>query len=50
MKAVLDRDEHGGLIRKAGIMAIVLAGGEVKTGDPINTVLPDLPHQALQPV
>jgi MOSC domain-containing protein YiiM len=50
MKAVLDRDEQGGLIRKAGIMAIVLAGGEVKPGDPINTVLPDLPHQALQSV
>jgi MOSC domain-containing protein YiiM len=33
MAAVLDRDEHGALVRKAGVMAIVLAGGEVRPGD-----------------
>jgi MOSC domain-containing protein YiiM len=30
MAAVLDRDEHGNLVRKAGIMTIVLEGGEVR--------------------
>src|SRR6266404_2119903 len=35
MAATLDRDEEGNLIRKAGIMAVVLAGGEVRPGDPI---------------
>jgi MOSC domain-containing protein YiiM len=50
MAAVLDRDEHGELIRKAGIMAIVLADGEVRPGDPIIVELPPEPHQALQPV
>jgi len=29
MKAVLDRDEDGGLVRKAGVMAVVVASGMV---------------------
>ncbi|HEV2564930.1 MAG TPA: MOSC domain-containing protein, partial [Microvirga sp.] len=33
MKAVLGRDAHGNLVRKSGIMAIVLEGGEVRSGD-----------------
>lgn len=47
MAATLDRDERGGLVRKAGIMGIVLAGGEIRPGDPIRTELPRLPHRAL---
>ncbi len=50
MAAVLERDEHGTLIRKAGIMAIVLAGGEVRPGDSITVELPPPPHRALEPV
>jgi MOSC domain-containing protein YiiM len=50
MKATLDRDAEGNLIRKAGIMGIVLAGGEVGEGDPIRVELPPLPHSPLQPV
>lgn len=50
MAAVLERDEHGALIRKAGIMAIVLAGGEVRPGDPITVELPPQPHRPLEPV
>lgn len=50
MAAVLGRDEHGALIRKAGIMAIVLAGGEVRPGDPIIVELPPAPHRSLEPV
>jgi MOSC domain-containing protein YiiM len=34
MAAVLDRDEHDELVRKSGVMAIVLAGGEGRAGDP----------------
>src|SRR4051794_28049442 len=30
MAAVLDRDEHGELVRKSGVMAVVLAGGDVR--------------------
>jgi MOSC domain-containing protein YiiM len=50
MQAVLDHDEHGGLIRKAGVMSIVVAGGEVRPGDAIHVELPPEPHQPLKPV
>ena len=50
MKAVLDRDEQGRLVRKAGVMATVLAGGEIRPGDPISVELPALPHAPLEPV
>lgn len=50
MAAVLDRDEQGALIRKAGVMAIVLAEGEVRPGDSITVDLPPEPHRPLQPV
>jgi MOSC domain-containing protein YiiM len=49
-KAVLDRDEEGKLVRKAGIMSIVITGGEVRPGDPIRVELPAEPHTALEPV
>jgi MOSC domain-containing protein YiiM len=48
MAAVLGRDEHGRLIRKAGVMGIVLAGGEVRPGDSIIVELPPEPHQSLE--
>lgn len=50
MRAVLDRDADGGLVRKAGIMAIVLRGGEVRTGDPIEVRPPEGEHRPLRPV
>jgi len=50
MKAVLDRAPDGSLVRKAGIMSIVLAGGEVRAGDPIEIELPAGPHHGLEPV
>jgi MOSC domain-containing protein YiiM len=50
MAATLERDEHGNLIRKAGVMGVVLAAGEVRAGDPIQVELPPEPHRALEPV
>jgi MOSC domain-containing protein YiiM len=50
MAAVLDRDREGNLIRKAGIMTIVLQGGEVKPDDVIKVGLPSAPHQRLEVV
>src|SRR3954468_18170473 len=50
MAAVLDRDEHGELVRKSGVMAVVLAGGDVLAGDPIVIELPPGPPQPLGPV
>ena len=50
MNATLARDADGNLIRKAGIMGIVVAGGEVCEGDPIEIELPTEPHLPLVPV
>lgn len=50
MAATLGRDEHGNLVRKAGVMAIVIADGEVRPGDSIGIELPPEPHRSLAPV
>ncbi|MGV3636638.1 MAG: MOSC domain-containing protein [Flavobacteriales bacterium] len=50
MAAVLDRAPDGSLIRKAGIMGIVLRGGTVKPGDRIEMELPVPPFVALERV
>jgi len=47
MAAVLDRDENDGLVRKAGVMGIVLTGGPVLPGDEIAVDLPPEPHECL---
>jgi MOSC domain-containing protein YiiM len=48
--AVLDRDAEGRVVRKAGVMSVVLEGGEVVPGDPIIVELPPEPHLPLAPV
>lgn len=50
MKAVLGRDEHGQVVRLAGIMSIVLTGGDVRPGDPITITTPDGEHRPLETV
>lgn len=50
LDAVLDKDEDGNLVRKAGIMAIVIAGGDVRPNDSILVELPSGAHEPLQPV
>ncbi len=50
MQACLSRDADGGLVLKAGIMAIVLAGGDVRPGDAITVEIPPGPHRRLQRV
>jgi MOSC domain-containing protein YiiM len=50
MEALLDRAKDGTLIRKGGIMAIVLTSGIVKAGDRVTCVTFDGPHLPLQPV
>ncbi len=49
MGAVLDRDADGNLIRKAGIMSVVITGGRVSAGDPIVVESPPV-HTPLAPV
>ncbi|MEX0762272.1 MAG: MOSC domain-containing protein [Dehalococcoidia bacterium] len=50
MAATLGRDQCGNLIRKAGVMGIVLSGGDVRPGDSIHVELPPAPHRPLEPV
>lgn len=50
LKEVLDKDAAGNLIRKAGVMAIVLQGGTVRPGDQIHLKHPAEPHRPLEPV
>ena len=50
MKAVLDRDAAGNLVRKAGIMGVVVRGGELRPGDAIRVEAPAGPVHPLEPV
>src|SRR4051812_42736578 len=50
MQAVLDHDAVGNLVRKAGVMAVVVADGPVRMGDTVRVDLPPLPHEPLRPV
>ncbi|MBK7683618.1 MAG: MOSC domain-containing protein [Bacteroidetes bacterium] len=50
MNAVLDKDDQGNLIRKAGIMGIVLQGGDVFVGDEILIQFPNHPYEKLEKV
>jgi MOSC domain-containing protein YiiM len=50
MRAVLDRDDAGRLVRRAGVMAVVVAGGDVRPGDAIGVALPPGPRVALDRV
>src|SRR5262245_56762852 len=50
MAATLDRRADGSLVRKAGVMSIVVSAGEVRPGDQIRVELPSGAHTPLEPV
>ncbi len=50
MKAVLDRDADGNVVRKSGVMGVVITGGEVRPDDAVRVELPAGEQRALQPV
>ena len=50
MAATMDKDADGNLVRKAGIMSIVIAEGDVRPGDAVGVELPTMPHRPLLPV
>ena len=50
MRELVTRDDSGQVVRKAGVMAVVLAGGRVAADDEVVVELPDGEHEALQPV
>ena len=50
MAATIARREDGSILYKAGVMAVVLAAGEVRPGDPIEITLPAGEARRLAPV
>ena len=50
LKQVVGTDAEGRTVRKAGVMAVVIAGGVVKPGDAIAVEVPAPPFEALFPV
>jgi MOSC domain-containing protein YiiM len=50
MQATLGRDGDGNLVRKAGVMSVVVQGGQVRRGDRIEAELPPEPRRPLGPV
>ena len=50
LAAVLDKDEQGNVIRKSGIMGIVIEGGAITPDDEIQVLLPAAPHRPLEMV
>lgn len=50
MQATLGRDADGNLVRKAGVMAIVVAGGEIRPGDAIAIERPPGEERPLETV
>lgn len=50
MKELVYVDDDGATVRLAGVMSIVVAGGEVRPGDGIRVILPQGPHEPLQAV
>ena len=50
LKALTPRDADGNVVRKAGVMSIVLRGGQVRAGDRIGVQVPAQPWESLQRV
>lgn len=50
LAAILDKGPDGEIIRKSGVMAVAIAGGTIRAGDPIEVELPDPPFLPLERV
>jgi MOSC domain-containing protein YiiM len=50
LKQVVGRDETGAILRRSGVMAVVLEGGDIRPGDLIEVILPALPYHPLERV
>ncbi|WP_344340214.1 MOSC domain-containing protein [Agrococcus versicolor] len=50
MRELVGRDADGRVVRRTGVMAVVLAGGVVRPGDAIVVEAPEGAHEALEPV
>ncbi|TXS58270.1 MOSC domain-containing protein [Streptomyces sp. t39] len=50
LKRVVGRDGNGAIVRRAGIMGVVLSGGVVRPGDRMAVELPEGAHRPLERV
>ena len=50
LKQVLGKDPDGNVVRKSGVMGVVVLGGAIRRGDHIHVALPPEPHVALDRV
>ena len=50
MKELVYVDDDGATVRLAGVMSVVLQGGDVRPGDGIRIIPPRGAHEPLQPV
>ncbi len=50
MKACISKDDEGRVVRKTGVMGIVIAGGEVRAGDAIRVEYPSMGYLPLDVV
>ena len=50
MAEVLDRDDDGEIVRRAGVMGVARTSGTVRVDDPLTVALPAGPHRPLRPV
>ena len=50
LENVLSRGPSGEVVRKAGVMGVVVRSGNVSSGDPVRIALPPEPHNSLEPV
>jgi MOSC domain-containing protein YiiM len=50
LKQVVNTDDDGTVVRRAGVMGIVLQSGPIRAGDSVSVRLPDPPHIPLERV
>jgi MOSC domain-containing protein YiiM len=48
LKEVIEQDAAGNVVRKAGVMGVVLRDGRIRPGDQVTVELPPLPHSPLE--
>jgi len=48
LKALIEKDEKGNIIRKSGVMGIVKKSGEIKVDDEIEIIYPQKPFKKLE--
>lgn len=50
LKELVSKDDGGNLVRRGGVMSVVLTGGTIRAGEEIAVVLPPEPHEDMDRV